>query len=227
MEEAEKLRAVKAQQPVAILFGHTCAIRHNCTCGQLYTLLPPAKTQQLKFYIPPSLAKDAEDETFILLSEEESNRVLPYNPNSALVETVGTAVLYRPGLLLPLIPETDFAACSVVSAIHNAKNFAVIVVHKDLADGVHVGSLPLESPEWQELRGTEFVSTSVLLASNKNVIWHSSSKMAVYFVGEKEGTLFGNPAPVISKTPGMSPIFKVRFTAQRELKYMECVCPQF
>nr|XP_046256767.1 uncharacterized protein LOC124065420 [Scatophagus argus] len=191
------LRTVKADQPVAVLFGHSCAIRYNCTCGQLYTLLPSAREEQQKFYIPPVLAKGAEDETFVLLSTQVS----PFNSNSGLVMTAGTAMLYRPGLLLPLIPEIDFAACSVVSFITSVQNFAVIVVHKDFTDGVHVGSRPLESPEWQQLQGTELVSTSVVLASNQTVIWHSFSKMAVYFLGKKAGAVFGHPAAVVSKIP--------------------------
>eukprot|EP00064_Thunnus_orientalis_P023895 superscaffoldBa00009545_g24156 len=195
------LRAVKTDQPAAVLFGHTCAMRHNCSCGMLYTLLPPAKEKKLKFFIPPVLAKDAEAETFVLLSEKQSYKVDPFNLDSPLVETSGTAVLYRPSLLLPLIPETDFASCYVVNFIPNMQNFAVIVVHKDFTDGVHVRSLPLESPEWQTLKGTEFVSTRVTLATGKSIIWHDSSKMAVYFLGMKGNALFGNPAPIISNTP--------------------------
>ncbi|XP_041798177.1 IgGFc-binding protein-like [Chelmon rostratus] len=60
VKQEEALQAVKAEQPVAVLFGHTCAIRHSCTCGQLYTMLPPASEEHLKFYVPPVLAKDAE-----------------------------------------------------------------------------------------------------------------------------------------------------------------------
>lgn len=181
----KQLQVVKAEQPVAVLFGHPCAIRSNCTCGLLYTMLPPVQEEKLKFYIPPALAEKAEGETFVLLSEESATTVKAFNPDSPLVEITGTAVLYRPGLLLTLIPETDFAACSAVRAIPDAENFAVIVVHKDLTDGVRVGSLPLQSPVWQDLKGTDYVSTRVVLAAGKNVIWHASSKMAVYFLGKK------------------------------------------
>ncbi|XP_044063209.1 IgGFc-binding protein [Siniperca chuatsi] len=201
VKNEEALRVVKANQPVAVLFGHTCAIRHNCTCGLLYAMLPPAKEEKLKFYIPPILAKDAEDQTFLLLSEKDSTIGKAFDPDSPLVESAGTVILYRPGLLLTLIPETDFAACSVINSIPNVQNFAVIVVHKDLTDGVRVKSRPLASPVWQELKGTEYVSTNVLLESGKNVIWHASSKMAVYFMGKTGNALFGNPAPIISKTP--------------------------
>ncbi|XP_045899750.1 uncharacterized protein LOC123967636 [Micropterus dolomieu] len=207
--EDDKLTYVNANQPIAVLFGHTCAIREKCTCGMLYTMLPAANQQMDTFYIPPVLAKGAEDDTFVLLSEKGSTTIQAFDPNKPLVETTGTVVLYRPGLLLTLIPEMDFAACYVINLKNlnldlNVQNFAVIVVHKDFTDGVHVGRLPLQNPQWQMLNGTNYVSTYGGLQPDslgKSVIWHASSTMAVYFVGNTTGALFGNPAAIISKTP--------------------------
>ncbi|XP_051255314.1 IgGFc-binding protein-like [Dicentrarchus labrax] len=199
LKKEEALTTVVANHPVAVLFGHTCAIRYNCTCGQLYTMLLPDKEEEQEFYVPPALVSGAESETVILLSKK--GEVKPFQSDKPLVKTTGTAILYRPGLLLNLIPKTDFAACLVVNIIPDAQNSAVIVVHKDQTDGVHVGSLPLVSPEWQQLKGTDYVSTSVNVMTKKTVIWHSSSQMAVYLMGNKEGALFGNPAAIISKTP--------------------------
>ncbi|XP_034465835.1 uncharacterized protein LOC117776232 [Hippoglossus hippoglossus] len=196
VQQAE-LRAVKADQPVAVLFGHACAIRHNCTCSLLQTTLSPAKDQKLRFFIPPFLAKN---KTLLLISSNESTTIKGFDPDSPLVETNGTAILYRPGLLLPLIPETDFASCYVINRIKGMQNFAVILVHKSFIDGVRIGNIPLENPDWQQLRGTEFVSTPVDLLLDKSVIWHTSHKMAVYFHGKYQAALFGNPAPIISRT---------------------------
>lgn len=194
-----ELKAVKADQPVAVFFFHPCAIQFNCTCGLLHNMLPPAKGETLKFLVPPVLAGDADGETFLLLPD----KIKPLDPTSLLVEAAGMALLYRPGLLLPLIPEMDFGSCFVVGLIPDTQSFAVIVVHKDFTDGVRVGNLPLESPEWKELTGTEYVSTDVKLLQVKVVIWHTSSTMAVYFKGSKGDAVFGNPAAMLSKTPGM------------------------
>lgn len=202
LEKEKGLHTVRATQPVAVLFGHTCAVQYNCICGQLYTILPPAKNEEQTFYIPPFLTKDVEAETVLLLSDGGSTHVRPYNPRTPLFQTAGAAILYRPGLLLTLIPQTEFVACSVVNSVPNANNFAVIIVHKDLTAGVHLGTHSLKSSMWQQMNGTDYVSTHVALTLRKNVIWHSSSQMAVYFVGHKNGTIFGNPAPTISKTPG-------------------------
>ncbi|XP_060890476.1 uncharacterized protein LOC132970632 [Labrus mixtus] len=196
----DSYRTVSAKNPMAVAFGHTCAIRHNCTCGLLYTMLPPAKEEKLKFYIPPALAEGAQAETFVLLANGESTKVEKYDPDKPMVEYAGSAILYRPGLLLSLIPEPDFAACFVINTVAEAQNFATIVVNKDHTDGVRIGTSPLTDPAWTPL-GTNYVSVKVPLLTSKNVIWHASSKMAVYFGESKDGTPFGNPAPVISKFP--------------------------
>ncbi|XP_071325852.1 IgGFc-binding protein-like [Trachinotus anak] len=210
VQEGAQLRTVTADQPVAVLFGHPCALRHGCTCGLLYSPLPAARAAKLRFFIPPALAEDAAEETFLLLSEKGSTKIKAFNPDSPEVEVTGTAALYRPGLLLPLIPEADFASCFAVSPVSGVpgvpgvpgpKSFAVIVVHRDFTDGVRKGNLALDSPEWQKLKGTEFMSTSVELAQTDTVIWHTSSRMAVYLAGTMGEALFGNPAAIISSSP--------------------------
>ncbi|KAI4795485.1 hypothetical protein KUCAC02_031387 [Chaenocephalus aceratus] len=168
---------------------------------KLFTSLPPAQSAKRKYYIPPFLAKDAEKESFLLLSKDNSNKVQAFDVNSPLVETEGSAIFYRPSLLINLIPETDFASCYVVNTISGTDSYAVIVVHKDFTDGVRVRNDPLKRTVWQDLKGTDFRSVSVALSTGKSAIWHTSSKMAVYFVGEKENSWFGNPAAILSHIP--------------------------
>lgn len=206
--EEEPMRAVRAQQPVAVLFGHMCTMWYNCTCGQLYSVIPPATNGEKTFYIPSFLTQSADSQTSVLLSRSNDPQVRPLGPITAALKTAGTAILYRPGLLLPLIPESDFAACFLINSVPNSKNFAVIVVHEDEAAEVHVGSALVNGSQWQQLHGTRYLSTHVPLQSNESVIWHSFSKMAVYLLGDKDGTVFGNPAAVISTTPGRTSSFK-------------------
>ncbi|XP_034409538.1 IgGFc-binding protein isoform X2 [Cyclopterus lumpus] len=214
--KTEQFRSVTASYPVAVLFGHTCAMRSSCICGQLYAALPPAKEEKLKFYIPPALANGTE--AFVLVSEKTGTKIQDFNPASPLVETAGTAIFYHQGLLLPLIPDTDFAACYVVHSILDTQNFVFIVVNKTFTDGVHVGNLRLEN-SWQDLKGTDYVSTTVVLVLGKSVIWHASSKMAVYFMGRKNGSWFGNPAAIISTSPEVLKIGEVANSWQESLKY--------
>lgn len=200
LRQQDELQTVTANQPVAVLFGHSCAMRDNCTCGLLYTMLSPTQDLNQKFFIPPVLSVNAYN-TFLLLSDQKS--IVPFNPDSPQIESTNTVILYRPGLLLSLVAESDFASCFVVSSIPDTKTFAVILVNKDYTDGVNVGSSPLLSPQWQTLGGTDYLWTRFEIELDKIVIWHNSYTMAVYFGGTKGSALFGNPAAIISKTPGM------------------------
>lgn len=198
---------VEAEKPIAVLFSHPCAMQTNCTCGLLSAMLPPARNHTVKFPIPPILTENAQ----VLLSDEISRKSVLYDPTSAVADSSGTAILYRPGLLLTLIPETKFASCFVVPFVPTKTNFAVIVVLKNSTNGIHIGNNPLNPQEWQDLMGTNYISTNYSLTSNMTVIWHNSSNMAVYLMGYDGSTWFGNPAPVISTTPGMEPrLFKLQ-----------------
>ncbi|XP_049585310.1 IgGFc-binding protein-like [Syngnathus scovelli] len=195
----EVWRVVRAKHPVAVLFGHPCAATLNCGCSMLYVTLNPKPHGKMAFLVPPLLSQASEDQTALLLSQEDASSVDSSYPGWPLLELSGIAVLHRPGLLLPLIPQSELASCYVVNAIPDVYNFAVILVHKDLATGVRVGSSPLEDPTWLTLTGTDYVSTVVTLSLD-SAIWHTSDKMAVYYIGQKGGVLFGNPAPAISQT---------------------------
>ncbi|XP_013889891.1 uncharacterized protein LOC106537072 [Austrofundulus limnaeus] len=191
-------RWVEAEKPIAVLFSHPCAMQTNCTCGLLTAMLPPARNQTVRFPVPSVLAQNAS----VLLSDGGSREAKPFNPDSdsAVVQSSGTAILYRPGLLLTLIPETEFASCFSIFTVPSKTNFAIIVVLKDSTSGIYVGNSLLDAAVWQDLKGTEYVSTNYSLTQN-TVIWHNSSKMAVYVVGYEGSDWFGNPAPVISTTP--------------------------
>ncbi|XP_017296403.1 uncharacterized protein LOC108250845 [Kryptolebias marmoratus] len=194
----QKARVVQADKPFAVFFSHPCAMQTNCTCGLLSAMLPPARNQTVRFPIPSVLAEKAQ----ILLSDEGTHDIKTFNPDSAVVESSGTVILYRPGLFLTLIPETEFAGCFLIPfvSITNTK-FAIIVVLKTSTNGIHIGNEALGTQEWQDLKGTEYVSTNYTLTSNNTLIWHNSSKMAVYFVGYEGLAWFGTPAPIISSTP--------------------------
>lgn len=200
LSESAGFKNVTAEKPVAVLFGHPCAVQRNCSCGLLYTILPPAPGRTLKYLVPPFLAQG---KTMVLLAQNDSTSVTPYASSSLTYDVAGTAILYRPGLLLPLIPTANFACCFVVTAFRAiSKNYAVIVVSSNVTDGVRVGNNHISSADWTKLEGTDYSSIQVPLSLGETVIWHTSSKMAVYFSGNNGSTLFGNQAPVVSSSPG-------------------------
>lgn len=203
LNESAGFKNVTAEKPVAVLFGHPCVVQGSCSCRLLYTILPPAPGRTLKYLVPPFLAQDAEGQTRVLLAQNGSTSVTAYASSSLMYDVAGTAILYRPGLLLPLIPTENFACCFVVTALSSiSKNYAVIVVSSNVTDGVRVGNDRISSADWRKLEGTNYSSAQVTLSLVKTIIWHTSSKMAVYFSGNNGSTSFGNQAPVVSSSPG-------------------------
>lgn len=205
----DELRVVKASEPVSVLFGHSCAFLKDCSCGLVYTILPPKTDEEQTFIIPPQLATDDGKETVVLLSDGDSTKEENFKTKFSIA---GTAILYRPGLLITLIPESDFASCYTITALPSLENFAVIVTHKDSTADVHVGLDSKQGEDWKEVKDTDYVSARVSLPAGKNIIWHGSSKMAVYFLGKNDVFLVGNPAAAISRSPGMEPQFNSKHT---------------
>ncbi|KAJ3597726.1 hypothetical protein NHX12_001243 [Muraenolepis orangiensis] len=190
---------VEATEPVSVLFGHPCTTVFNCTCGMLVTPLDPVSQTKLNFFIPPDFTTNAEDEASLLIADQGSP--LPYDPNNPAVMSVGSVVFHRPGLLLNIIPEEDFATCFLINndprlEFMNVK--AVLVVHKDHKDLVYNGSVPLSGQEWNDIKTTHYVSKTVTLNKMNNVFW-SPKAMMVYHIGYQGTIMFGNPAPIISK----------------------------
>lgn len=200
LQQQDELQSVSATQPVAALFGHSCSMRENCTCGLLYTMLPPTQAGSQRFLIPPVVILSA-DSTSLLLSDQKS--IVPFNPDSPQIESASSVLLYRPGLLLPLIAESDFASCFVVNSLTDMQTYAVILVNKDYSGGVNFGSSPGVGLQWHTLKGTDYVWTQMEITLDSINIWHSSYTMAVYFGGTKQSALFGNPAAIVSRSPGM------------------------
>lgn len=202
LQEEEPTSAVIAQQQVALLFGHPCSMWRNCSCTQLFSVVAPPTDREETFYVPSLLIRSTENQTLVLLPDSPTPQMRTLSPASPPLTTVGPALFYRPGLLLPLIPESEFAACFLVDSVPDSNNYAVIVVREHEEGGVRVGGVAVNTSQWQRLHATNFLSTHVDLQSDQTVVWHTSSKMAVYLVGEKDGVWFGNPAATISPTPG-------------------------
>lgn len=200
LQEEKLTPTVSAQQQVALFFGHPCFLSYNCSCGLLFSVLAPPADREDTFYIPSFLTKSAENQTLVLLPN--SSQVRNLSLTSPALTTTGPILLYQPGLLIPLIPQSEFAACFLVDPVPDSENYAVIVVREDQVGGVHVGDVAVNTSQWEQLHGTNFVSKNIYLHSSQRLVWHESSKMAVYLVGKKDNVFFGNPAFAISSTPG-------------------------
>lgn len=200
MSTADVAYEVEASEPVSVLFGHPCYTIFNCTCGMMVAPLDPAADTDLNYIIPPDFLGDGGDKAELLVAGEVSP--LAYDPNSPTVKSVGSVVFHRPGLLLSILPEEEFASCFQISIsleLGLIERYAVLVVHKDHTDFVHYGNEPLSGVEWNDIQTTDYVSTSIKLVNHENIFWQPKSMMAVYHFAANQTTLFGNPAAIISK----------------------------
>ena len=193
---------VDATEPVSVLFGHPCFTIFNCTCGMMVTPLDPESATELNYFIPPDFMTGSEKQAVLLVAGNPSP--LPYDPDHPTVQSFGSVLFHIPGLLLSVLPEEEFAACFQIHGNPNLGSiprFAILVVHEDHKKLVHHGLNPLVNQVWNPILTTDYVSTRVtLLNLYKNLFWHPKSMIAVYELGSNDTTLFGNPAPIISKS---------------------------
>ncbi|XP_053699524.1 uncharacterized protein LOC128746482 [Synchiropus splendidus] len=202
LDPGTDLQAVSADKPVVVLLSHTCGMKEDCSCEFIYTALEPESSVPHTFLVPPFLADGAENDSLVILTDSSSTKISTYDSDSPKLSVTGSAIFYRPGLLLTLIPESSFASCFVIRGYENLENFGVIVVHKAQTDGVRLGKDSLGSPDWQQISGTDYVSAAISLAADKNVLWHSSSIMGVYHIAiTTDQSVFGNQAPILSRIP--------------------------
>ncbi|KAM8825958.1 uncharacterized protein ACB058_019412 [Synchiropus picturatus] len=197
----EDLVSVRAQHPVAVLLSHTCARGPACTCRLLYTVLPPETNQPQTFLIPSTLPWPSGDRSAVLVYNRGSTTIEAYDPNSPVLSIAGTALLYQPDFLFPLIPTGSFASCYSLRGYPNTETSAVIIVHMNETDGLRLGNDRLHSPDWQPITGTDYVSARISLDEGKNILWHVSTTVGIYHMGRFQNVWFGNPAPVLSRTP--------------------------
>ncbi|KAL0985329.1 hypothetical protein UPYG_G00155550 [Umbra pygmaea] len=123
---------------------------------------------------------------------------VPYD----FLTTIGTE-LARPGLLLNLIPTASFSSCYLIQTITNVQNNqALLVVPTDQTQGVKLGN-GLLTLTWTPMIGTGYSWGLAYLQAyeTSHIIWHSSSKMAVYYLGETTNSVFGNPAASLNTDP--------------------------
>ncbi|CAB1334696.1 unnamed protein product, partial [Coregonus sp. 'balchen'] len=201
---------VSADHPVAVLYSHACAVATNCTCSFLFNPLYPVTAWGSEYLVHPSLENGALNETTFLLTTNQnvsllsgppteplqlqSSHKLPFNPflpgGSSLVKTSSpvSLTLLRPGLLLSLIPTHSFSSCYLLHSLNAVKNQALLVAPTAQTEGVHQGNTALDVT-WTPMMGTEYSWALIDFGTKyrKHVIWHSSSKMAAYYLGEANG----------------------------------------
>ncbi|KAJ0066585.1 hypothetical protein NL108_015332 [Boleophthalmus pectinirostris] len=196
VDDTMKGKVVSGQAPFLALFGHPCAIQVNCTCGLLFTPLMPSRGVSATFMVPAAFSADVQ-----LLRASSGDRE---TMSLVTVSDPGPVLLQRPGLLVNLIPVEEFGACFAVHTVADAQNWAVVMAPSNSTAVLHVNAdLVSPAPSWSSVGGTSYSWAKIPLdAGGTHVVWSETALIAVWFIGEKTpGTMFGNPAVVLSKTP--------------------------
>lgn len=194
---------VSANNAVAVLLSHPCAASGNCSCSLRSTYLNPSQAWGSNFLMPLFMADNEKNDTSLLVVTNQAIG-LPGNKLSSTLKVDSTSpfslILKTANMLLSLIPLQDFSTCFLLNPLPGNDNRALLVVPTEHTDGVHLGKLPLKA-SWSLMEGTDYSWALVELNAGADVIvlWHESSKMAVYYLGVQTSTYFGSPALSLSK----------------------------
>ncbi|KAK7158104.1 hypothetical protein R3I93_009338 [Phoxinus phoxinus] len=208
---------VRSSKEVAVILTHPCVETADCKCNMVVNQILPTKFQGRSFIVP-SIFNVAETRLLVVSEnssslfhdgnqlEADSSGLLPFSnlETSQLVKASDRVSLrlVSPGLVVELIPDTMFFACYLLQFyLQNGK--AVVIAETDSKEDVrtHTGLL---SASWTAIAGTNYSSTEVTIQDRIAIIWHPTSKIAVYMLEYMYSeVVFGGPAIPINEKPDL------------------------
>ncbi|XP_052000678.1 uncharacterized protein LOC127656399 [Xyrauchen texanus] len=209
---------VESSHEIAVILTHPCAETAACACNMVMNQILPTKFQGQNFVVP-SILNAALTELLVATDQNtsslfyNSNQLQPINNSSMLLpfpylqtasqyltasENVSLRLL-SPGLIMELIPENMFSACYLLQ-FFSSTGWAFVIAETDSKDDVYLQYSPL-SAQWTEIAGTKYSSARVNINYQTAVIWHRTSRIAVYMLDSKNTIVFGGPAISINERP--------------------------
>lgn len=213
--------AVKSDYKVAVMLTHPCEEISGCRCNMVVNQLYPDTLWDSRFAVPSILnvwlhltsstnitatGGNIQSGTF----EAYSSKLLSLPSlqlESQFINTSDPASLrlVGPGFIVEPIPLSRFSACYLVVPVNLISATALVIAETEYRDSVYVDGDLLSSTKWSTISDSEYSSVLVSL-DDTHVIWHPSTKIAVY-VFEMSATLYGGPAISLSANPGKKPIY--------------------
>lgn len=198
--------SVESLNNVAVIVSHPCLEVTSCKCKMMLNQLRPDAHWGQSFILPflniPTWLHVTLDTT-LTESTLDAGTLEPIKSGAQSISTIYPASLrlISPGLILEVIPETMFAACYLVH--FSVANGNVSVIAETLSSSeVYIDRSSLSSISWTPIANTKYSIASVPL-QGRHVIWHPSSKIAVYmFHNMTSGIHHGGPAVVLGEKPG-------------------------
>ncbi|XP_073728803.1 uncharacterized protein [Misgurnus anguillicaudatus] len=215
LQADDSMMMVNSSHKIAVLLTHPCLDRTNYTCSMIINQILPVRFQGQNFVVP--FVRGITQRQLFMTSNDKADLLSQYNtsltPSSSgylslpdlntRYVTASSNVslkLIIPGLFIELIPENQFAACYMMPFYSNYQ-WAVVITKTDSRDQVRIGTAPFINPVWLEISNTQYSKTEIFLSRQLIVIWHPSSKIAVYVVETIGNTVFGGPAIPINEQP--------------------------
>ncbi|XP_072515841.1 IgGFc-binding protein-like [Salminus brasiliensis] len=230
MKSSDSLMKVTAKANISILLTHPCLDTSLCRCTMVVHQLRPANLLGDSFLVPPSYITNnsrmfsTSDESVELrygsppltgseMLDAGSSDFLPFYQQLTMgfsnISASQPVSLRLMGVasLMDLIPVSMFSACYLVHVTSVTKSEALLIVETAHVSDVRLDSNTFGSSlEWNDINGTAYSWATVdLFLLMSHVIWHPSSKMAVYVLEKMQTSVeYGGPAISINKEPDPS-----------------------
>ncbi|XP_055066939.2 uncharacterized protein [Misgurnus anguillicaudatus] len=197
--------AVGGSYKVAVILAHPCMEMTKCHCNMVVNQLSPDGWWGNNFVVPyinNMTWMHVTESCYWPHSTQAAGTLDPIKSGGQHITTTYPSSLriISPGIIIEVIPEHLFSACYLV---HFGLTYgSVLVIAKTaLKSDVYIDSKLLVSNNWVTIADTEYSVASVSL-NDRHVIWHPTSKIAVYsFRQMASGTPYGSTAVPLSDNP--------------------------
>ncbi|XP_056619038.1 uncharacterized protein LOC130433271 [Triplophysa dalaica] len=211
----DSLKMVESSHKVAVILTHPC-LEITCKCNMIVNQILPTQFQGQNFVVPyiPGITLSRLLMTSNDMSTSLSHNNIQLQPSpsgflslsdqtkSQYVKASGNVslTLIRPGLIFEVMPENMFAACYLLQFYSDIKK-ALVIAETASKNNVHTQNSPVTDTQWTEITGTKYSSAEISFSEFTIVIWHPTSKIAVYLLEISGTTVYGGPAIPINTEP--------------------------
>lgn len=214
--------SVQSEYKVAVMLTHPCVETSGCRCNMVVNQLYPDTEWGSRFAVPAlgllNVHLHVTSSTDIIASggNIQSGTFKAYSSQllslpslklgSQFINTSDPASLklVGQGFLIELIPLSRFSACYLVPVNSTGAN-VLVIAETESRNSLYIDGDLLSSNKWSTISDSEYSSVFVSF-DEAHVIWHPSTKIAVY-VFELSTYMYRGPAISLSANPGKKPIY--------------------
>ncbi|XP_026139425.1 uncharacterized protein LOC113115908 [Carassius auratus] len=212
--------AVYSDDRVAVMLTHPCVETEECRCNMVLNQLYPDSLQDSRFVVPSILStsnfwlhvtssvKTSASGGGLGLStlnayssELLALPSLQFESQFIITSSPASLQLVGPGIIVELISQYMFSAC-YLAPVSSTDAKALIIAETSYKDSVYMDGDLISSTAWSTIANSVYSSVIVPL-NDMRVIWHPSTKIAVY-VFEMSAHMYGGPAIPLSEKPDSS-----------------------